>query len=158
MATIRTLLRPRNLLIAALGLFVLIQLVPVWPAQTNPPARAERAWANQEARAVARRACFDCHSNQTVWPLYSKVAPASWLITYDVLKGREELNFSEWGVIADEPGEAGEEIAEALREGEMPPRAYTLLHPEAKLSVAEQLLLIDEFQRAGGLEPVLATR
>jgi mono/diheme cytochrome c family protein len=158
MATIRALLRPRTLLIIALGLFVLIQLVPVWAVQTNPPTHAERAWASQEARAVARRACFDCHSNQTIWPLYSKIAPASWLITYDVLKGREKLNLSEWGAVADEPGEAGEEIAEVLREGEMPPRAYILLHPEAKLTAAEQLLLIDEFQRAGGLRPVLATR
>lgn len=158
MAIIRTLLRPRNLLIAALGLFLLMQLVPVWAVQTNPPAYAERAWASQEAQALARRACFDCHSNQTVWPLYSKVAPASWLITYDVLKGREELNFSAWGAAGDEPGEAGEEIAEALQEGEMPPRAYTLLHPEAKLTAAEQQLLIDEFQRAGGMQPLLATR
>jgi hypothetical protein len=86
--------------------------------------------------------CFDCHSNETVWPWYSRVAPASWLVTRHVTEGREHLNFSEWSR-AHEPGEAAEESAELILDGEMPTRDYLLIHPEAKLTPAEQQLLID---------------
>lgn len=148
MSRLKALLRPRNLLIAAIGLFVLIQLVPVWLFQRNPPVRAEPTWTDPAALAVAQRACFDCHSNETVWPLYSRVAPVSWLVTYDVREGREELNFSRWDLLdAEDVGEVGEEIAEVFEEGEMPPRIYTLMHPEAVLTEAEQQLLIDQFSR-----------
>jgi Haem-binding domain len=148
MSYLRALLRPRTLLIIAVGLLAAIQLVPVWAYQTNPPVQAEPAWTNPQAREVARKACFDCHSNQTVWPLYTKIAPASWLITYDVLKGREELNFSEWQALGAEVGEMGDEIAEVIQEGEMPPNQYLIMHPEAKLNPAEQQLLIDSFRSA----------
>ena len=47
-------------------------------------------------RALAKQACFDCHSNETEWPAYSRVAPVSWLIQHDVSEGRAVLNFSEW--------------------------------------------------------------
>lgn len=148
MSRLKALLRPRNLLIAAIGLFVLIQLVPVWLLQNNPPVRAEPTWTDPAALAVARRACFDCHSNETIWPLYSRVAPVSWLVTYDVREGREELNFSRWDVLSPRKlANLGEEIAEVFEEGEMPPRIYTLMHPEAVLTEAEQQLLIDQFSR-----------
>jgi len=60
---------------------IAIQLVPV--PRSNPPAETEVA-APDPVRAVLRRACYDCHSGETVWPLYSRVAPASWLVAYDV--------------------------------------------------------------------------
>jgi hypothetical protein len=140
--------------IGLLVLFVAIQFVPVWAQQTNPPVLAEPAWKSPQAREVAQRACFDCHSNETVWPIYSKIAPISWLVTYDVVEGREELNFSEWGVAThsdeEEEGhtleEIGEEIGETITDGSMPMRNYLLLHPEAQLTEAEKQLLIQNFQ------------
>jgi hypothetical protein len=143
------LFRPRNLLMLGIGLLAVIQLFPTWLWQTNPPVVAEPSWDSPQTRALAVRACFDCHSNQTVWPFYSRIAPASWLATYDVVEGREHLNFSEWVSESGEYGEeserseAAEESIEVIRSGEMPPRQYLLLHPEAQLTPAEQQALIN---------------
>lgn len=136
------------LLLSPIALFIAIQLLPVWLAQTNPAVVAEPQWASQQTRDLAQRACFDCHSNETVWPWYSRVAPVSWLITNDVVDGRRTLNFSEWGVagtskLGDNPSKAAREIEEKVSRGSMPPGKYLLLHPEAKLSEAEQQQLID---------------
>jgi hypothetical protein len=89
--------RPRNLLIGGFGLLLAIQLLPVWLLQTNPSVVAEPTWDRPQTRSLAQRACFDCHSNETQWPLYTRIAPVSWLVTFDVLRGRRELNFSTWG-------------------------------------------------------------
>ena len=88
--------------------------------------------------AMLHSACYDCHSYKTKWPWYSRIAPASWLVTSDVNHGRERLNFSEWP--RDFPERAAkrwEDVSEELDYNEMPPAKYTLLHPEARLS-AEQ--------------------
>src|SRR5512143_3173323 len=76
--------------------FVAIQFVPYERHPINPPVGAEPTWDSQDTRALARQACFDCHSNETEWPAYSRVAPVSWLIHRDVSEGRAVLNFSEW--------------------------------------------------------------
>ena len=113
-------------------LFVAAQLVPYGRDHDNPPVVAEPAWDTPTTRELARRACFDCHSNETSWPWYSNIAPLSWLIQRDVDEGRDELNWSEWG-----PDEDGDEGAETVLEGSMPPDAYSLLHPEARLTDQE---------------------
>lgn len=107
----------------------------------NPPVVSEPAWSNPEARALAVRACFDCHSNETVWPWYSRIAPISWLVARDTAVGRQVLNFSEWG-----SGRRGErrELGEVVIEGEMPPAIYLLMHPSARLSASERDLLVQE--------------
>ena len=117
--------------LAVLGCLLLVaQFVPV--DRTNPPVEAEPAWSSPRTRELARRACFDCHSHETKWPWYSYVAPASWLVAYDVHEGRSEFNVS-----AAKMGEA-DEAAEKLEEGEMPPAPYLLLHPEARLTPQEK--------------------
>lgn len=123
-----------NGMLAAFALLLLIQLVPYGRAHTNPPVRAEPTWDSPRTRELAVRACFDCHSNETVWPWYSNVAPISWLVQRDVDKGREELNLSEW----DRPQEGAGDAAETVREDEMPPWYYTMPRPEARLSAAER--------------------
>jgi len=118
--------------LVALALLLVIQVVPYGRDHHNPPVVAEPRWNSSTTRELAVRACFDCHSNQTQWPWYSNVAPMSWLVQNHVEEGRRELNFSVWS-----QGE-GDEAAEAVRDGEMPPRSYTLLHPEARLTDAER--------------------
>ena len=115
-------------------LFVAIQIVPYGRNHTNPPVRQEPKWDRLETRLMARHACMDCHSNRTVWPWYSSIAPVSWFVQRDVDKGRSELNFSEW----DRPQKEANESAKAIRSGEMPPRAYLLAHPGARLQPAEK--------------------
>ncbi len=117
---------------AVVAVLLLIQLVPFGRNHENPPVTAEPVWDSAQTRELAVRACFDCHSNETKWPWYSNVAPISWTVQHDVDSGRDELNFSEWN-----GDQEGDEAAETVREGSMPPWQYTLAHPEARLSDAE---------------------
>lgn len=119
---------------------VAIQLVPV--SRSNPPVTGS-VRAPEEVEAVLRRSCFDCHSNETVWPWYARVAPVSWLVARDVKEGREELNFSEWaGYAAEDRNETLEDIEEVIDELEMPLPIYIRMHAEARLTDAERALLI----------------
>lgn len=118
--------------------FGLIQLVPYGRDHTNPPVIREPQWDSPATADLADRACYDCHSNQTHWPWYSHVAPASWFVYRDVVNGREELNFSEMGREDNETGKA----AESVEDGEMPPFRYTVNHPEARLDDRERQALI----------------
>lgn len=127
------------------GGLVAAQLVPYGRDHSNPPVTAEPPWDAPGTRALAQRACFDCHSNETRWPWYSNVAPVSWLVQADVDEGRQVLNFSEWTRGYEEAQESGETV----RSQEMPPRSYLLLHPEARLSDAERQ------QLAAGLDTTL---
>jgi hypothetical protein len=124
----------------ALLAFVAIQLKPV--QRDNPPVVSEPNWDSPETRALAERACFDCHSNETKWPWYAYVAPVSWTVARDVQYGRRVLNFSDWANVRGEGRSAGE-MAEAIAGGYMPPSIYTRQHPEAILSSAERQALID---------------
>ena len=81
----------------SLGLFGLLQVIPYGRNHTNPPKLAEPEWDSPETRDTFFRVCRDCHSNETSWPWYSFVAPASWLVQYDVDEARSHLNVSEWG-------------------------------------------------------------
>lgn len=131
---------------AALGLaFLALQLVPYGRDHANPPVRQEPAWDSPRTRALAQAACFDCHSNETVWPWYSNLAPLSWRVQEHVDEGRAALNFSEW----DLPQDEADEVIEVLREGEMPLSDYLLLHPEARLSPADVEALIAGFAASG---------
>ena len=119
--------------LVAVALFLLIQLVPYGWRHSNPPVTAEAPWPDAESAAIARESCYSCHSNETDWPAYSYVAPMSWLVRYDVDRGRDELNFSEW----DRDGDEADDAIEMIREGEMPLSRYTLIHRDAHLSDAE---------------------
>ena len=135
-------------LAAVLGL-ALIQLVPA-PPRSNPAVdRDETIEANvrltAEAKEVLRRACANCHSNETRWPWYSRVAPGSWLLGSHVERGRRALNFSEWRTRTQgKPGAAMASLAAACAaaaSGRMPPPSYLWMHPEARLTPADKQAL-----------------
>jgi hypothetical protein len=125
--------------------FGLLQLVPYGWRHSNPPVRGAPPWPSAEAEGLARDACYDCHSNETEWPFYSYVAPMSWLVRYDIDRGREALNFSLWGADGEgedeDAGDAGD-AAEAVEDRSMPPDRYVRLHPDARLSDEERQALI----------------
>lgn len=133
----------------ALAVLLLIQLIPYGRSHPNPAVNAEPAWSQPEIRRLVEAACFDCHSNQTRWPWYSHVAPVSWVVYRDTVKGRQALNFSEWG---GAQLEAASEAAESVLEGEMPPALYLLGHPEARLSPADRQRLIDGLRATFGAD------
>ena len=127
----------KRLAIKVFAALVLIQFIPYGRNHTNPPAGQEPRWDRPETQALARRACFDCHSNETRWPWYSHVAPASWLVQNDVDGARALLNFTEWQRPQRRAGDAPKVVAER----DMPPWDYLLMHPRARLSDAERQVL-----------------
>lgn len=82
------------LVISGLVFFGLIQLIPV--DRSNHPTSLEPTWSTPGTRVLVKEQCFQCHSNETEFPWYSYIAPASWLIKWDVANGRNRFNFSEW--------------------------------------------------------------
>ena len=96
--------------------------------------------ANVES--ILKRSCYDCHSDHTVWPWYSSIAPASWLVGDDVVKGRKKMNFSQWDKMPTAKQEARlNEICEEIKSDEMPLPPYLILHGDAKLSQADKDIL-----------------
>lgn len=124
--------------VLALGVF-LVGVQIYRPARTNSPIdhtqQIETALAGEPLIAsILNRSCDDCHSNRTVWPWYSRVAPVSWLVVSDVNRGRRRVNFSEWGSYpADKRSKLLVAICKEVREGDMPPITYTPMHSSAKL-------------------------
>lgn len=136
-----------SVLIVALVVFVAIQLVPV--ARTNPPALDKVKWDSQQTGDLADRACMNCHSNETRWPWYSYVAPASWLVVLHVDVGRAGFNLSEMNNIPEEKlSNLGESCARRTKNGNMPPKDFLILHPEARLTDAEKQQLEDGFKKS----------
>jgi cytochrome c551/c552 len=125
---------------------ILIQLIPYGHTHTNPPASGEPPWNSPQTRELFHRACFDCHSNETVWPWYSNVAPISWLLARDVNGGRSHLNFTEW----EHAQKHAKDVAEQVKEGEMPPWFYLPMHPAARLTEAETQALTDGAEKSLG--------
>jgi hypothetical protein len=134
--------------VVLVGLAVGIQLVPYGRAHTNPPVVQEPAWDSPRTRELAKRACYDCHSNETVWPWYSHLAPFSWSVQDHVEEGREHMNFSEW----NHPSEHAHEAAEEVEEGHMPLPSYVRMHSSARLSDSEREELIAGLKATFGEE------
>jgi len=131
----------KKILIGVVSLVIAIQFIPV--DRSNPSAGGE-LMESTELKTILKRSCYDCHSNETIWPWYSYVAPVSWLVADDVKEGREHLNFSDWQNIEHRKiGKVKNEIWEEVSEEAMPLWQYRILHPEAKLSERDKQILRD---------------
>jgi len=129
---------------AALGIFAALQLFN--PARTNPPVKNDFLAAAKPSATLAaslRAACYDCHSHETKWPWYSRLAPVSWLIADDVNEGRAHVNFSDWPTQPDRAAKKLDRINEVLDYREMPPPKYTLIHAQARLTEAQRKEIMD---------------
>jgi len=128
-------------------LFLAIQFVR--PARTNPAVDESRTIFARtqmppQVAAIFNRSCVDCHSNKTVWPWYTNVAPISWFITGHVNDGRQMMNLSEWGRMdQDRQSKKLRQMCEEVTDGAMPLSSYTPLHPGSKLSPADVKTLCD---------------
>ena len=126
--------------LAALVLLA-VQFVPV--ERTNPPVATDLV-APDEVEEILRRACYDCHSHETRWPWYSRVAPLSWWVADHVKKGRADLNFSQWPVFDLETRSLFlRDIEKQIVDGTMPLGSYVLGHPEARLTDGEKQKILD---------------
>ena len=127
-----------------LPIVAVLLLVRVFrPARTNPPVDPRHEIhanlsVDPAVADVFARSCNDCHSNRTVWPWYSGVAPVSWLVVSDVKRGRKALNLSEWGMYkAGAQQKHLAEICKEVSEGDMPVLPYKLIHLDAELTKAD---------------------
>lgn len=125
--------------LVALVIFGGIQFIPA--ERTNPPVEMTRVGPDN-ATKLFRRACFDCHSNETVWPWYAKVAPFSWMVIKDVERGREALNFSTWNRLSlREQEEMKDKAWKKVKSGDMPPPFYGLGHPDASVTTNDHRII-----------------
>jgi hypothetical protein len=128
------------ILVALVAAFALAQLVN--PARTNPPVVLDMLATNApppHVAALLHAACYDCHSHETIWPWYAHVAPSSWLVISDVNEGRRHLDLSDWP--AGDPDRAAKKLdrmSELIGYGQMPPKKYTLIHVDARLTDADR--------------------
>lgn len=101
-----------------------------------------------EVALILKESCYDCHSNQTIYPWYAKVAPASWLIVGHVKRGREEVNFSEWGTYRSSRAlHKLEESFKQVKYKHMPLPAYIFMHADAQLNASERQLLLNWLEK-----------
>ena len=121
-------------------IFAAAQLVR--PERTNPATDASHTIQAHVGTAnglvaILDRSCRDCHSNATVWPWYTQIAPASWLMAYGVKKGRKAVNFSEWAAYSPEQQRLLLAVScDDATSGKMP-GPYTLVRPETRLSAQD---------------------
>jgi len=121
----------KKIFIALVIILIGIQFIPV--ERTNPPVSLDIG-APDNISTILRTSCYDCHSNETIWPWYSYIAPVSFLIAGDVKDGRKNLNFSEWNKYGSEKQiKLLEEMIEEVEKENMPLTSYTFTHPNAKL-------------------------
>jgi cytochrome c551/c552 len=128
---------------------ILIGIQFVRPAVTNPPVDESQTINAQmqmtpAVASILERSCRDCHSNKTVWPWYTKLAPVSWWLADHVNEGRQNLNVSEWGKLPkDRQDRKLRQMCDEIQDGAMPLSSYLPMHPAAKLSEQDKKALCD---------------
>ena len=117
--------------------------------KTNPPVDAtlDLVYVEQtsaEVKAILKTSCYDCHTNESIYPWYTNVAPVSWWVKKHINEARDELNFSEWGSYSlRRKDHKLDEVVEMIEEAEMPLPSYLIAHGDAKLSAEQKALLIN---------------
>jgi hypothetical protein len=137
----------KRVALAAVGLALVIQVFR--PARTNPPVDVTKdvsvaVKTDPAVLATIDRSCNDCHSNRTVWPWYSEVAPISWLVISDVNGGRRHMNFSDWGTYPDyKQRDLRDKICKEVTSHGMPLWQYLLIHRNAALGDSDRQAICD---------------
>lgn len=135
------------LAIALVVAFIAIQFVR--PARTNPAVDESQTISaltqmTPEVASILDRSCRDCHSNKTVWPWYTQIAPVSWWLSDHVNEGRHDLNLSEWGKLPSDRQERKlRQMCDEVTEGQMPLSTYLPMHPTARLSEQDKKTLCE---------------
>ena len=128
-----------NILLIVVIVFVTLQFVG--PEVEYRPIAGEFN-DNEDVQKIFEKSCYDCHSNKTKLKWFDKIAPGSWLVATDVKNGRAGLNFTEWDSLA--PPIQKVKLWEAYQNitiGAMPLKSYEIMHPEAKLTPTEIMVL-----------------
>lgn len=139
----------KRILITCLILLVIAQFFRI--DKTNKISSPEKdilfiTKSNAEISNILKESCYDCHSNEVMYPWYTNIAPVSWWIKHHVNEGTHHLNFSEWGNYASRKADHKlEECVEMIEEDEMPMSSYTAMHGNAVLTKQQRELLVKWF-------------
>ncbi|MBI1305976.1 MAG: cytochrome C [Bacteroidetes bacterium] len=141
----------KKVILALVAILVLIQFIRIDKSVPTVPEGAKDITASMEVPSdialMLKTSCYDCHSNETVYPWYSNIAPVSWLLGNHIKDGRKHLNFSVWSTYPDKRMKHKmEECAELVEEGEMPMDQYLWMHSNAKLNSDQTAKLVDWFK------------
>lgn len=136
----------KKILIGLLGVFIIIQFIKPVKNQSDavtPNDIFANFQSENSTKQLIRTACYDCHSNNTVYPWYAEIQPLAWWLADHVKEGKSELNFSEFATYKPKKADHKlEEVIEMIQEGEMPLKSYTLIHDNAKLSDGQKKAII----------------
>lgn len=135
------------LILLLLVAFVGIQFVPTYRNLTSVTPKTDFALVNKVPKTIQEKiqtSCYDCHSNNTDYPWYSKIQPVAWYLENHIIDGKKQLNFNDWGKYSDRKKQNKLEfIINQINDGEMPLPSYTLIHRDAILSKSDKKLVID---------------
>ena len=140
----------KKILLTLLVALVAMQFIQI--DKTNPISDEKLDFlvmnnTSPEIASQIKASCYDCHSNQSVYPAYTYVQPIGWFVKNHIEEGKEHLNFSEFGnYSAKKQAHKLEESYEMIEKGEMPLSSYTIIHKEAVLDEAQQTALISYFK------------
>lgn len=128
----------RIFLLVLIMLFIVIQFIPSGFPENEPEDEQSITQSGLITEPVLdqlKKSCFDCHSNQTQFPWYAKIAPSSWLLSNHIVEGKAHLNFSEWETYSQrEKVGLLQGIKDEVESGKMPLKSYLLMHKDARLS------------------------
>ena len=135
------------LILVLLVAFVGMQFVPTHCNLTSFIPKTDFALVNKIPKTIQEKiqtSCYDCHSNNTDYPWYSKIQPVAWYLENHIIDGKKQLNFNDWGKYSDRKKQSKLKfIINQINNGEMPLPSYTLIHNDAILSKSEKKLVID---------------
>jgi len=131
----------------ALVALIVIQFFPITLNESDTVPQSDFMVENQVPATIKNRlqvSCYDCHSNNTDYPWYSKIQPAAWYLEDHIQEGKDELNFNEWAEYSDRRKNSKlRSIISQIEEDEMPLDSYTLIHRDAILSDEDKTLIVD---------------
>jgi hypothetical protein len=131
----------------ALVALIVIQFFPITLNESDTVPQSDFMVENQVPATIKNRlqvSCYDCHSNNTDYPWYSKIQPAAWYLEDHIQDGKDELNFNEWAEYSDRRKNSKlRSIISQIEEDKMPLDSYTLIHKDAILSDEDKRVIID---------------
>ncbi|MEO6346524.1 MAG: heme-binding domain-containing protein [Aquaticitalea sp.] len=126
--------------------FIAIQFFPIELNESDTVPKSDFLLVNNVPETIQKKlevSCYDCHSNNTHYPWYSRIQPAAWFMEDHIKKGKEELNFNEWGDYSDRRKNSKlKSIINQIKDGEMPLESYTYIHRDAPFSADEKKEMI----------------
>ena len=126
---------------------IVIQFFPITLNESDTVPQSDFMKVNQVPATIKNRlqvSCYDCHSNNTNYPWYSKIQPAAWYLKDHIQEGKDELNFNEWATYSDRRKNSKlRSIISQIEEDKMPLDSYILIHRDAILSDEDKRMIID---------------